>query len=52
VAMNVSGAVGGVAAGIVVAGASYAILGVVAAVLAVPYLLVAGAAALRGRAAT
>jgi MFS family permease len=52
VAMNVSGAVGGVAAGIVVAGASYAVLGVVAAVLAVPYLLVAGAAALRGRAAT
>jgi MFS family permease len=47
VAMNVSGAVGGIAAGLVVAGASYAALGVAAAVLVVPYLLAAGAAGLR-----
>jgi MFS family permease len=47
VAMNVSGAVGGIAAGLVVAGASYAALGVAAAVLAAPYLLAAGAAGLR-----
>lgn len=42
VAMNVSGAVGGVAAGLVVAGASFAVLGVAAAVLVAPYLLAAG----------
>jgi MFS family permease len=42
VAMNVSGAVGGIAAGLVVAGASYAVLGVLAAVIAVPYLVAAG----------
>jgi MFS family permease len=47
VAMNVSGAVGGVAAGVVVAGASYAVLGVVAAVVVLPYLAAAGTAALR-----
>ncbi|HYH29399.1 MAG TPA: MFS transporter [Pseudonocardia sp.] len=47
VAMNVSGAVGGIAAGLVVAGASYAVLGVVAAVVVVPYLVAAGRAALR-----
>jgi MFS family permease len=47
VAMNVSGAAGGIAAGLVVAGASYAVLGVAAAVLVVPYLLAAGAAGLR-----
>jgi MFS family permease len=49
VAMNVSGAIGGVAAGLVVAGASYATLGVAAAVLAVPYLVAAGTAGLRRR---
>lgn len=49
VAMNVSGAIGGVAAGLVVAGASYATLGVAAAVLAVPYLVAAGAAGLHPR---
>lgn len=42
VAMNVSGAVGGIAAGLVVAGASFAVLGVAAAVLVAPYLLAAG----------
>jgi MFS family permease len=42
VAMNVSGAVGGIAAGLVFAGASYAALGVAAAVIAVPYLVAAG----------
>jgi MFS family permease len=52
VAMNVSGAVGGIAAGLVVAGASYAALGVVAAVIALPYLLAAGSAGLRARPAT
>ena len=49
VAMNVSGAVGGIAAGLVFAGASYAVLGVVAAVFATPYLMAAGWAGLRGR---
>jgi MFS family permease len=49
VAMNVSGAVGGIAAGLVFAGTSYAALGVVAAVLAVPYLVAAGSAGLRTR---
>ncbi|TQM44376.1 MFS transporter [Pseudonocardia cypriaca] len=52
VAMNVSGAVGGIAAGLVVAGASYAALGVVAAVIALPYLVAAGSAGLRARPAT
>jgi MFS family permease len=47
VAINVSGAVGSIAAGLVFAGASYAVLGVVAAVLAAPYLVAAGAAGLR-----
>lgn len=47
VAMNVAGAVGGIAAGLVVAGASFAVLGLAAAVLVTPYLLTAGAAALR-----
>jgi MFS family permease len=47
VAMNVSGALGGVVAGIVVAGSSYAVLGVLAAVIVAPYLLTAGAAGLR-----
>jgi len=47
VAMNVSGAVGGVAAGFVVAGASYAVLGVVAAVVVVPYFAAAAATAVR-----
>lgn len=51
IAMNVSGAVGGVVAGIVVAGASFAVLGVAAAVVVVPYLAVALTAAIRpGRA--
>jgi MFS family permease len=49
VAMNVSGAVGGIAAGLVVAGASYAALGVAAAVIAVPYLVAAGASGTRVR---
>jgi MFS family permease len=52
VAMNLSGAVGGIAAGLVFAGSSYAALGVVAAVVAVPYLLAAGSAGLRARPAT
>jgi len=52
VAMNVSGAVGSIAAGLVFAGTSYAVLGVVAAVLAVPYLVAAGSAGLRARPAT
>jgi MFS family permease len=47
VAMNVSGAVGGIAGGLVVAGASFAVLGVAVSVLVVPYLLAAGAVALR-----
>ncbi|MGH8967109.1 MAG: MFS transporter, partial [Actinomycetes bacterium] len=47
VAMNVSGAIGGVLAGIVVSGASYAVLGIAAAVVVAPYLLTAGATALR-----
>ena len=47
VAMNVSGAVGGVAAGLVVAGTSFAVLGVAAAVLVAPYLVTAAAAAVR-----
>jgi MFS family permease len=52
VAMNVSGAVGGIAAGLVFAGASYAALGVAAAVIAVPYLVAAGSAGVRARVAT
>ena len=47
VAMNLSGAVGGVAAGLVVAGASFAVLGVAAAVLVGGYLVVAGTFATR-----
>ncbi|TWF74385.1 putative MFS family arabinose efflux permease [Pseudonocardia hierapolitana] len=47
VAMNVSGAVGGIAAGVVVAGVSYAALGVAAAVIAVPYLVAASSAGRR-----
>jgi MFS family permease len=47
VAMNVSGAVGGIAAGLVVAGASYAALGVAVAVIAVPYLVAAASGARR-----
>ena len=47
VAMNISGAVGGIGAGLVVARASFTVLGAVAAVLALPYLLAAAAAALR-----
>lgn len=47
VAMNLSGAVGGVAAGLVVAGASFAVLGVAAAVLVGGYLVVAGTFAAR-----
>jgi MFS family permease len=52
VAMNVSGAVGGIAAGLVVAGASYAALGTAAAVIAVPYLVAAASVGLRARPAT
>jgi MFS family permease len=47
VAMNVSGAVGGIAAGLVFAGSSYTVLGVVVAVIAVPYLVAAASAGLR-----
>lgn len=47
VAMNVSGAVGGILAGLVVAGASFALLGVAAAVLVAPYLAVAATFAMR-----
>ncbi|MFC4945571.1 MFS transporter [Pseudonocardia sp. GCM10023141] len=47
VAMNVSGALGSIAAGVVVSGASYAVLGVVAAAIVVPYLLTAGTFAVR-----
>ncbi|HLU60357.1 MAG TPA: MFS transporter [Pseudonocardia sp.] len=47
VAMNVSGAVGGITAGLVFAGTSYRVLGVAAAVIAVPYLLAAGSAVVR-----
>lgn len=49
VAMNASGAFGGVVAGLVVAGASFAVLGVVAAVLAASYLLVVAGFAARAR---
>ncbi len=42
VTMNVAGAVGGIAAGVIVAGASYAVLGIAAAVLVAPYLLATG----------
>ena len=49
VAMNVSGAAGGVAAGLVVAAASFGVLGVAAAVVVVPYLVAAGGFALRAR---
>jgi MFS family permease len=47
VAMNVSGAVGGVLAGLVVAGASFGVLGVAASVLVTGYLLTAGSYAAR-----
>lgn len=47
VAMNVSGAVGGIAAGLVVAGTSFAVLGTAAAVLVLPYLLTAALFAVR-----
>ena len=40
VAMNVAGALGGIAAGLTVATTSFAVLGVAATVLATPYLLV------------
>lgn len=47
VSMNVGGALAGIAAGLTVAVASFAVLAVAAAVLVVPYVLVAGAAAVR-----
>jgi MFS family permease len=47
VAMNASGAVGGVVAGLVVAGSSFAVLGVAASVLVVGYLVSAGTYAAR-----
>lgn len=50
VAMNVSGAVGGVTAGLVVAGASFAVLGMATAVLVALCLLTVGVAAPRSRA--
>jgi len=40
VSMNVAGAVGGIVAGLTVAGASFAALGIGAAVLTVPYVVV------------
>lgn len=52
IAMNVSGAVGGIVAGLVMAGASFGALGLAAAVLVAPYLLVAGMFALRTPRAT
>ncbi len=39
VSMNVAGAVGGITAGLTVAGTSFAVLGIGAAVLALPYLI-------------
>ncbi len=39
VSMNVAGAVGGIAAGLTVAGSSFGVLGIGAAVLALPYLI-------------
>jgi MFS family permease len=47
VTMNVAGGLAGIAAGLTVAASSFALLGVVAAVLVVPYLLVAGTVAVR-----
>jgi len=47
VAMNVCGALGGIAAGLTVAAASFTVLGLAAAVLVVPYLLVSSTFALR-----
>jgi hypothetical protein len=38
--MNVAGAAGGILAGLIVAGASFAALGIGAAVLTVPYFVV------------
>ncbi|WP_214366755.1 MFS transporter [Pseudonocardia sp. H11422] len=52
VAMNVAGAVGGIAAGLVVAGLSFGALGLAAALLAVPYLLATGLVARAPRAVT
>jgi MFS family permease len=49
VAMNVCGALGGVAGGLLVAGASFGVLGVTAAVVVAPYLVAAGGFALRAR---
>jgi MFS family permease len=51
VAMNASGAVGGILGGLVVAGASFGVLGVAAAVVVVPYLLLSAGVAIRGPAA-
>ncbi|MGQ0573362.1 MAG: MFS transporter [Pseudonocardia sp.] len=51
VSMNIAGALGGITAGLVVAGTSFAVLGIAAAALVLPYLLLAGVAAARpGRA--
>jgi MFS family permease len=50
VAMNVGGAVAGIAAGLTVAATSFAVLGVAAAVLVGPYLLLAVAGAVRAAA--
>jgi MFS family permease len=51
VAMNASGAVGGILGGLVVAGASFGVLGVAAAIVVVPYLLLSARVAIRGPAA-
>jgi MFS family permease len=48
VAMNASGAVGGILGGLVVAGASFGVLGVAAAVVVAPYLLLSAGVAIRG----
>ncbi len=47
--MNVSGAVGGIVSGVVVAGASFAVLGAAAAVVTAPYVLAAGLLAVRAQ---
>ncbi|WP_245585489.1 MFS transporter [Pseudonocardia asaccharolytica] len=47
VTMNVAGAVGGIAGGLIVAATSFGVLGVVSAVLVLPFLVAAGASVLR-----
>ncbi|MFC5993199.1 MFS transporter [Pseudonocardia hispaniensis] len=47
VTMNIAGAVGGIAGGLIVAATSFGVLGVASAVLVLPFLVAAGASALR-----